>query len=76
MHNQIHEELCRIDPFYADIDIMLDHHPLKLTLLKPGSFMKCFKKESDLLQSSRMQFAPEIAKKLLSLAESKEKVIL
>lgn len=35
---QIHEQLKLANPFYADLESMLEIDPLRLTLLKPGTF--------------------------------------
>lgn len=38
VRRQIHEQLKRGNPFYADLETMLEIDPLRLTLLKPGVF--------------------------------------
>jgi hypothetical protein len=36
--SKIHEQLKLANPFYADLESMLEVNPLRLTLLKPGAF--------------------------------------
>lgn len=51
----LHRELKNIDRFYSDLDSMMDIQPLKVTLLRPGTFANYYeeKKEAGMELSQR-----------------------
>lgn len=67
--DKIHLELCRLDPFYADLETMLDQHPLRVTLLESGAFKKCLSEMgvSDNIQLPRMKLNEVLVKELTSV---------
>jgi len=75
----LHDELKSIDPGYRDLDLMMDIHPLEVTVLHPGTFRDYYmvKKESgaELHQRRppRMNASDDIIRELVHL-DSKQKV--
>ena len=43
----LHRELKTMDPFYNDLDSMMDIHPLKVTLLRPETFKDYYAKKRE-----------------------------
>ena len=75
----LHDELKSIDPGYRDLDLMMDIHPLEVTVLRPGTFRDYYmvKKESgaELHQRRppRMNASDDIIRELVHL-DSRQKV--
>lgn len=43
----IHDQLKKIDPFYHDLETMMDIKPLEVTLLKPGTFASYYRVKTE-----------------------------
>lgn len=74
----LHEKLQGVDQFYRDIDKMLDLRPVRVTVLKPGSFQRYYEEKhkagADLahLKPPPINASNEVIKTLLSVGENKE----
>jgi len=71
---RVDQNLKEMSPFYADLETMLDMHPLRVTLLRPGTFTAYYRERqaagADLahLKPPRMNAADPIIGDLLRLA--------
>jgi len=74
----LHQELKNLDSFYYDLDTMIEIHPLKATLLRPGTFKSYYEQEKkagvELSQRKppRMNATDDVINKLLSLNGNKD----
>jgi hypothetical protein len=71
---RIHENLKALNPFYADLETMLEMKPLRVTLLRPGTFLAYYQERqaagADLahLKPPRMGAADTVVSDLLRLS--------
>ena len=74
--SKIESSLKEVDPFFSDLETMLDMRPLRLTNLTPGTFQRYYneKKESGLtlgqLRPPRINPSAEHVRDLLRLSQS------
>lgn len=75
VHQSAHENLKALNPFYADLESMLEVQPLEVTLLSPGTFQAYFLEKqaagADLahLKPPHMNPSDEIISDLLRLSK-------
>lgn len=65
----IHEQLKHLDPFYADLELLLDQDPLRVTLVAPGQVRdRLTLSFSDEISLPRMQMPRSLVERILAPA--------
>jgi hypothetical protein len=71
---EVHSNLKTIDPFYSDLDSMMEIKPVEVTLLRPGTYSDFYTQKfeggSDLYQRtpSRMSSSQEVIETLIEIS--------